>query len=71
MLWNYAADLRRSNRCSTFFLEVADDGQFKKCYFSFYACKRGFLSACRRVIYLDGCHLKIWKDFVNCNRNGS
>ena len=43
---------------SSFFLKIDDHGQFNKCYFSFDACKRGFLSGCRPVIFLDGCHLK-------------
>lgn len=31
---------------------------FHTCYVSFDACKRGFLSSCRPIIFLDGCHIK-------------
>ena len=34
------------------------DGHFSHLYMSLDACKRGFLSGCRPVIFLDGCHLK-------------
>lgn len=56
-LWNYGAELRRSNPGSCFFLNLVDSC-FNTCYMSFDACKRGFLSGCRPLICLDGCHIK-------------
>lgn len=56
-LWNYGAELRRSNPGSCFFLNLVDSC-FSTCYMSFDACKRGFLSGCRPLICLDGCHIK-------------
>jgi hypothetical protein len=57
LLWDYANEIRRSNPGSTFLLSL-NEGLFKQCYVSFDACKRGFLSGCRPVICLDGCHIK-------------
>ncbi|XP_020196341.2 uncharacterized protein [Aegilops tauschii subsp. strangulata] len=31
---------------------------FSTLYWSYDACKRGFLKACRPIIFLDGCHIK-------------
>jgi hypothetical protein len=56
-LWDYGCELRRSNPGTTFNLNLSE-GHFSTCYMSLDACKRGFLSACRPIICLDGCHIK-------------
>lgn len=56
-LWDYGAELRRSNLGSCLFLNISD-GCFGTLYMSLDACKRGFLKGCRPLIYLDGCHIK-------------
>jgi hypothetical protein len=56
-LWDYPQELRTSNQGSTFFLKL-EGGLFNQCYMSIDACKRGFLSGCRPLICLDGCHIK-------------
>ena len=56
-LWDYGCEIRRSNPGSTLYLRLLD-GHFNNLYFALDACKRGFLSGCRPIICLDGCHIK-------------
>ncbi|XP_037462613.1 uncharacterized protein LOC119334044 [Triticum dicoccoides] len=57
LLWDFAAEIRRSNPGSTMLVH-ANNGKFDNCYMSLDACKRGFLLACRPIICIDGCHIK-------------
>lgn len=61
-VWDYAASLIKWNRGSSAFvkvcLDVPERSLFQRLYICLDACKKGFLSGCRPIIGLDGCHLK-------------
>jgi hypothetical protein len=57
LLWDFAAEIRRSNPGSTMFVNAVN-GVFQNCYMALDACKRGFLEGCRPIIGIDGCHIK-------------
>ena len=66
MLWDYCAELRRSNPGTTCILKLDENPKtmvngrkrFLRLYVCFAACKQGFLAGCRPIIGVDGCHLK-------------
>ena len=58
---DYCVKMRRTNLGTTMILKtelVEDKAMFQRIYIYFDACKRGFLSRCRRLDGFDGCHIK-------------
>ena len=62
LLWDYAEEIKCSNVGSTveFQCDHAGDGTpvFKRLYIAYARCKAAFIEGCRKVIGLDGCHMK-------------
>ncbi|KAG8377755.1 hypothetical protein BUALT_Bualt08G0066000 [Buddleja alternifolia] len=63
-LWNYAQEMRRLNPGSTVIMQMTEvDGQgmgrkFDKFYVGLNGLRKGFMSGCRPILGVDGCHLK-------------
>jgi len=62
-IWRYAAELKRA--CKGNSVKINVDGpsatiqpRFGSFYFCFEGCKKGFITACRPFVGVDGCHLK-------------
>ena len=62
ILWDYAEEIKDSNVGSTveFLCDHDADGSpiFKRLYICYAGCKAGFNEGCRKLIGLDGCHIK-------------
>lgn len=58
-VFGYQVELLRSNPGRTVAVcrepEIMIKHAFQRFYVCFYACKKGFLAGCRKVIGLDGC----------------
>ena len=61
-LRNYCREVKRANPGSNVFMTTVEDDEgedrFERLYICLNACKTGFLSGCRPVVGLDGCHLR-------------
>ncbi|XP_027123338.1 uncharacterized protein [Coffea arabica] len=61
-LKNYCREVKRANSHSNVFMTTVEDDEgedrFERLYICLNACKTGFLSGCRPVVGLDGCHLR-------------
>ena len=57
-LFGLKAEILHTNPGSTVCLELEEDNSFKRFFVYFKASRDGFLLDCRRLLGLDGCHLK-------------
>ncbi|KAL0458735.1 UNVERIFIED_CONTAM: hypothetical protein Slati_0500700 [Sesamum latifolium] len=62
-LWDYAGELQKTNPESTIIMSTTEGRQenerkFDRLYICLKALKDGFMSGCRPLIGVDGCHLK-------------
>ncbi|CAN1182248.1 hypothetical protein LINPERPRIM_LOCUS40742 [Linum perenne] len=60
-LYDYCAEVRKSNVGFTIFIEETEVGHFKRMYCCLGACKEGFFTGCKRIICIDAC---FWKTEV-------
>lgn len=63
-LWSYMEKVRRTNPGTTILMKVEDgtkeqgEPRFEKLYVCLQACKEGFKSGRRKLIRVDGCHMR-------------
>ncbi|XP_057520246.1 uncharacterized protein LOC130800674 [Amaranthus tricolor] len=61
-VWDYAEAIRKFNPCSTAIVKCIGiefpPPLFQRMYICLKACKEGFVAGCRRIIGIDGAHLK-------------
>lgn len=85
-LWNYCQEIERTNPGSTVYLHFKPDSDgnptnvFQRFNVCWAALRKGFIEGCRRIIGVDGCHLKsalggqldscslqlVWMEITNC-----
>ncbi|XP_071906167.1 uncharacterized protein [Coffea arabica] len=63
ILWDYCGEQMKANPDSIVYMETtlnkdSEKQRFQRLYICFEALKRGFKSGCRKIIGVDGCHLR-------------
>lgn len=53
----YSSYFRDTNPGNTVMVKL-EGREFQRLYMCINACKKGFLSGCKKLIGVDGCHLK-------------